>query len=227
MMPSHKPGFERVAPVYRILEKLTHGSLQDAARTAHLLALCKQLENHPSAPRILLLGEGPGTFLSRLLSSLPKARVTVVEISPRMLKLARSRLSEQAASRVEWVCGDALKWEPAAPDAPFELVATHFFFDLLTPPEQAALIHRTAPWLAPSGWWLYTDYCQPSQLQKGSERLRQALVLGGLYRFFAVTCTFSARQLHSPEPLFLENRFEPIARQQFCRNLIESVLLQH
>ena len=73
--------FELLAPHYRWLEWVLAGNTLQRCRTAWL-------DRVASAPAVLLLGEGNGRFLAECRRRLPQARITCVDASGRMLRLA-------------------------------------------------------------------------------------------------------------------------------------------
>lgn len=190
--PVTRPGFDRVVRVYPLLERLVYGQRLGRGRCVFLgeLSTCRNL---------LLLGEGNGRFLSRLLAANPLATVTVVEISPRMIAAARSRLSAAEAARVRWVQASALDLE--LPPGSFDAVVTHYFFDLFRPHEQARLLQTGLCALAPDGLWQDTEFLGAAGRGKWW-RLRNRLLLLCSYHFLGALCDFPARELFEHSHLF-------------------------
>jgi hypothetical protein len=71
---SREPTFDSVAPFYPLLERLVFGENLAAARDAFSEDL---IQSH----RILLIGEGNGRFLKRILEYKKRGTITVVEKS--------------------------------------------------------------------------------------------------------------------------------------------------
>lgn len=176
--------FDRLAPFYQAMEWVSAGGKLQRCR----LVL---LDEIPAPRRILLAGEGHGSFLPECVRRFPLAEMVVVDSSERMLEIARSK---SQAPRVEFVHADLLEWEPS--DAGFDLIVTNFFLDCFPADSLAVLIGRLGRLAAPQAHWLSADFeLAPSRLA----RLRSRVILGLLYRFFRITCGLDARSLVSPD----------------------------
>ena len=138
-------GFDRLARVYRPLELLAFGRGLERARFALLdrLAACRE---------VLVLGEGDGRCLVRLLQVAPQARVDCVDFSAAMLARAAGRLDATAKARVRFVQLDVLADD--LPEKPYCAVVTMFFLDCFTDAQLALLVPRIAARLRPGGRWL-------------------------------------------------------------------------
>lgn len=189
--PARSPGFERLAPVYPLLERLVYGKRLRSGRLACLPELCNR-------QNLLLLGEGNGRFLRHLLEQNPSARVTVVEISQRMIASARRKLDANQRARVQWHCQSALDATFAADS--FDAVVTHYFFDLFAPAEQTQILHHGLRALRSGGIWQDTEFLPAADTRLTDLRNRALLALS--YRFLALFCDFPARTLHCPSVLF-------------------------
>lgn len=185
-----RPGFDRVATLYPLLENIAYAKRLKPGREHHLSALrdCRH---------VLLLGEGNGRFLARLLERNPQANATVVELSPRMIHCARQALGS-AQSRVRWHAGSAL--DAPLPAHAFDAVVTHYFFDLFPPAQQWQILRNTLPALRTGGLWQDTEFITGGGNALASCRNRAQLTLS--YRFLGLLCDFPARALHCPAPLF-------------------------
>jgi len=118
-------GFDCLARSYRALEFILAGSMMQRARTAHLASLAGPVG------RVLMLGEGPGRLLERVLQDFPSAMVTVVDQSAVMLRQAKQRFASfpEVLDRVEWIQADLRHW--VFPVHRYDLVSTPFFSGLL------------------------------------------------------------------------------------------------
>lgn len=176
--------FDRVAAVYPLLERLSFGDELVRARRAalHLAA---------GAQHILLIGEGNGRFLRECLGCQTEARVTVVDLSARMLASARrASANQRGRSRVEFVQADFLSWN--APPGTFDLIYSHFFLDLFLPPSQRTAIENIGRCAKPEALWVDVDYCCP---RVG----RWARWIDWLqYRFDHTFCSVEADRHHDP-----------------------------
>src|SRR3954471_14199239 len=128
-------GFDLLAPHYRWMERVLAGSQLQKCRTRYVSAIA-------DAKRILLLGEGPGRFLSEVVRSCPNAEITVLDSSAGMLAQARTVKNQH----VTFLHADVFDYEFQSDR--FDAVVTHFFLDCFRPEQLEVLIPRTAQSLA-------------------------------------------------------------------------------
>ena len=144
------PNFNPLAELYRWLEYFTFGPCLQLARTAFLARFT-------NSRRALVLGDG----------------VPAPPISPKC-RLRRTYSPSAALSRVRIHLADVRNWEPpgnhellgaqaasAAPQAPYDLVVTHFFLDCLTTAEVQSLAARLRPVVSPSALWVVSEFAIP------------------------------------------------------------------
>lgn len=192
-----RPNFDRLAPAYQTLERLTFGGLLHWCRTAHLgeLRACR---------RALVLGDGDGRFLADLLRANPHIEVDSVDISPGMIALARERVARVpgGAARARFRVAD-VRTDPL-PAAGYDLVVTNFFLDCFPPGELESVVGRAASACAPGALWVDGDFRVPAS---GWLRPVAKLLLAGMYAFFRLTTHLSTRTLTDPAPALTEMEF--------------------
>ena len=88
---------DRIARWYRWIEYAGFGRALEQRREAFL-------KDVSDARRILALGDGDGRALAALLEAAPHACVDYIDVSARMLELARARAGSE---RVNYRCEDA------------------------------------------------------------------------------------------------------------------------
>lgn len=120
---------DRIARWYRWLEYAAFGGALRRRREAFLFEL-----GHPQ--RVLVLGDGDGRFLQLFTALYPEASVDAVDVSARMIDLAKDRV---ASDRVIFHLADALEF-PFEGD--YDLAVAHFFFDCFKTEELHALLNR-------------------------------------------------------------------------------------
>jgi SAM-dependent methyltransferase len=177
LLSAEPSNFDRIARPYRWLEYLTLGRALERCRFHYLPSLLQQ-------KRALILGDGDGRFLARLLAQNPQLEADAVDTSAAMLELLDRRCkaaSPDTATRLQIRHANALTFSPAQ-EKKYDLVVTHFFLDCLTQPDLEALITRIAPTLAPGAFWLISDFRIPS----GSVRLPAKIVVRTLYLAFRI-----------------------------------------
>jgi len=178
--------FDRVAWIYRGLERVVFGNALQESRIAHL--------DVTGDPSVLILGDGDGRFLEALLKKAPGAKVEVVEASATMIQLARRRVMEGAE-----VVFHHLEVAEFIPCKQYDLVASHFFLDCFEPREIEQIAAMVTTCLGDGACWLISDFQLP---RTGVlRRTRARLLLWVMYRFFRVTTGIEARDLIDPEPI--------------------------
>jgi ubiquinone/menaquinone biosynthesis C-methylase UbiE len=164
--------FDPVAGPYRWLEYLSFGPWLTRCRTAQIA----QLANLRHA---LVLGDGDGRFLARLLAAHPHMTADVVDSSEAMLRLLDQRISQSGAQgRVCLHHADVLEWQP---HGEYDLVVSHFFLDCFFPEQVEQLLDHILPQLAPEAQWVISEFAIPSgKLTAPAGRM----VVSLLYRAF-------------------------------------------
>lgn len=149
---------DSLARWYRWLEYAAFGGALRRRREAFLFEL-----GNPQ--KVLVLGDGDGRFLQVFCALYPEAQVDAVDISERMIELARRRVGD----RVTFHCMDARELSGGE----YDLAVAHFFFDCFEPEELTALLAkvRAKNWLVSE--FRNTRWSWPA--------------LRGLYLFFRVT----------------------------------------
>lgn len=206
--------FDRLARIYHALEWLAFG--RDLGRARFCL-----LDRLAGCRSILVLGEGDGRVLARLVSVASAARIHCFDASPAMLARARARLAPADAARVTFTCGDARTagFPPGAHDA----VVTLFFLDCFAAAEVAALVSRIHAALRPGACWLFADFALPP---RGFRRWRARIWLAGLYAFFRWETGLQARALPPSEASIRAAGFSLEAEEERQLGLLRTVLFR-
>ena len=151
---------DKIARWYRWLEYAAFGGALRRRREAFLFEL-----GNPQ--KVLVLGDGDGRFLQLFTDLYPKARVDAVEVSARMIDLARVRV---ASNRVTFHLADAREFPL---EEKYDLAVAHFFFDCFDEEELKALTSRIR-----ANSWLVSEF----------RRTRWSWpIVRGLYFFFRLT----------------------------------------
>jgi ubiquinone/menaquinone biosynthesis C-methylase UbiE len=212
------PRFDRVARPYRILEYLSFGPMLERCRFHHLQSLATR-----HFTRALVLGDGDGRFLARLLATCPDISAEAVDASPAMLRLLQARAARQGTEhRLTTLCADARSFTPSGCD--YDLVATHFFLDCLTEPETEALVQKLLPRLAPGARWVVSEFQVPS-----GSRLRAGLgraLIAGLYAAFRPLTGLRTRRIPPWRLLLARSGFTCEASQSFLGGVLTTEIWQ-
>jgi ubiquinone/menaquinone biosynthesis C-methylase UbiE len=144
-----------------------------------------------SCRRVLVYGDGDGRFLVELVRRVPQIRVVAIDASEEMVGRAARRLPSNAG--VQLVKADALVYDAAAlPEAPFDLIVSHFFLDCFDEEELAELVMRVNAASSEGAVWVVSDFAIP---QRPVARQAGWLVVGALYLVFGLLTGLKTRRL--------------------------------
>ncbi|HTW44581.1 MAG TPA: class I SAM-dependent methyltransferase [Acidobacteriaceae bacterium] len=218
MPPTSQPAkpranFDRIARPYRWLEYLSFGPMLERCRFCRIPQL-------KSARRALVLGDGDGRFLARLLTANPSLHADVVDQSPAMLRLLESRTaSVHTSERIRIHHADALTF---APSGVYDLIVTHFFLDCFTTSEVQSLAQNIRPHLAPGAIWLVSEFAIPS----GFAALPARTIVSALYAAFHLITGLRTRALPNHSTALVRTGFTLLDRRTFLFGLLISELWQ-
>lgn len=165
-----------IARWYRWLEYAGFGRALERRREAFL-------KDAADARRVLVLGDGDGRALAALLRVNARATVDYVDLSARMLELARARAG---GDRVVYHHADALTMPLGhAEDGPgeYDLIVTHFFLDCFDARDQARLLERVSRAAGPQARWVVSEFRKPG------------ILVAALYFFFRIATGLRTREL--------------------------------
>ena len=177
--------FDRIASLYRWLEYATFGPFLARCRGA-------QLHQIEGAQRALLLGDGDGRFLARLLASNPGLTADVIDSSRSMLNVLEQRIGrmgEQARQRIRLHHVDALC---STVTGSYDLVVSHFFLDCLFPEQIEQLLDRLLPHAGRRARWIISEF---SVLRQPPASHLSAWIVALLYRSFGMLTGLPVRVL--------------------------------
>jgi ubiquinone/menaquinone biosynthesis C-methylase UbiE len=200
-----------IARWYRWIEYAAFGGALMRRRLAFLSEVA-------DARRALVVGEGDGRFLVKLVEQNRNAAIEYLDLSPRMLELARRRVGE---APVVYHQGDA-RTVPV-PDATFDLIVTHFFLDCFDDTGAAEVVSRLASAATPNARWLISEFRQPTH---GLPGMWASLWLAAMYRFFGITTGLRTRKLTNHRPLLEAQGFRLVREETAWVGLLGSELWQ-
>ncbi|MEQ1884386.1 MAG: class I SAM-dependent methyltransferase [Bryobacteraceae bacterium] len=193
-----------IARFYRWMEFAAFGKALMRRRLAYLPEL-------RAARQILVLGDGDGRALQALLTAAPLATIDSIDLSARMLELARAMAGDE---RVRHHRGDARSM--AFPCSGYDAIVTHFFLDCLSESETAALTARLRDAAGPNALWVISEFQQDTWWRSMAVRF--------LYAFFSLTTGLRIRRIPDYRSALRQNGFAPVARQTAWRGLLCSEL---
>ncbi len=198
----------RFAPYYRAVEYCAFGRALERCRFAFLHRVT-------AAKKILILGEGDGRVLSRLLALAPQAQIDVIEISPEMIALARRRTGY--SDRIRFLCRDARTAE--LPTDCYDVVLTLFFLDCFPEHEARRLIRQIAGALRPEAVWLISEFAIPN---RGWRKWHARIWIGAMYLFFRAAAGLTVRDLPPIGKLLAEAGMYAVERETARAGLMTS-----
>jgi ubiquinone/menaquinone biosynthesis C-methylase UbiE len=196
-----------IARLYRWLEYAAFGRALERRRRAYL-------PHFANAQRILVLGDGDGRALKALLRAAPLAAIDAIDVSPKMLALARSRAGDK---RVTYFLADARS--VALPEAEYDAIVTHFFLDCFTEAETVELVSKICVAAKPEALWVISEF-QPDSLWSQA-------VVRGLYLFFAAATGLHVNRISDYRSYLTTNGFERVNLQTAAAGLLVSELWQY
>ncbi len=209
------PDFNPVARAYRWAEYCTFGHALERCRFHFLASLAAR-----QSTNALVLGDGDGRFLGRLLAQNRTLQADAVDCSSAMLALLSQRCSD-ASVRVTPHLADARTFTP--PRADYDLIATHFFLDCLTGPELDAFIPRIASHTRPGALWIVSEFHVP---ERGPLRMPAAALVRLLYVAFRALTGLRPTRLPNHAAALATSGFRRISHQPSLGGLLVSELWQ-
>lgn len=152
MNPSVKYVFDAAASDYDRQRKQLIPCFDDFYGIAVSLVECK----NPS-PRILDLGAGTGLFSSFVLHKYPDTRLTLIDLSDKMLEGARIRFN--LVESVQYITADYTSYEDAEP---YDAVISSLSIHHLRHEDKQRLFHTIHRLLRPGGIFVNADQVQGS-----------------------------------------------------------------
>lgn len=204
-----------IAAIYRHLEYARFGRKLEACRFALLPRL-------KGVRKALILGEGDGRFAARLAAHYPSIAADVFDTSRKMIRIAERRLRDAGvpvSSPIIFHQGDATT--AVFPQNDYDLVATHFFFDVFSAAELSRLIDRVKQSLHPGGVWLVSEFDVPPS---GLRRVLARFWIQVMYLFFRCATGLRNRRLPDWRKQLTGAGFRPQIRQSLANGFLVSEL---
>lgn len=210
--PAPQPNFDRVAFIYRWVEYLALGPLLQRVRMQHLPKLTTQKS-------ALVLGDGDGRFLARLLASNVHIQALAIDSSARMLSLLQKRCAF-AADRLRTQQASALV---ISPPSKTDLIVTHFLLDCFSQKEVDTLARRVASSCSPGTLWLVSDFDVP---RKEPMKSFARVYIRMLYFAFGILTGLKVHRLPDPRKALSETGFTRVVGHSWLGGILYSELWQ-
>jgi cyclopropane fatty-acyl-phospholipid synthase-like methyltransferase len=203
--------FDPVARLYRWLEYLSFGPCLAHCRRA-------QLAHLTGARHALLLGDGDGRFLLRLLAVNPGLHADVIDSSRSMLKILKHRVRQSGGEKIRLHLADALQWEPASN---YDLIVSHFFLDCFFPHQLEQLFDRVLPHAQPGAQWVVSEFAVPRNPRTA---FFARGIIAALYRAFGLFTGLQVRSLPDYAGPMLRRGLVLSHERRFLAGLLRSEL---
>lgn len=194
-------GFNRLAPFYTLLTRLAFGKTLQRAQEHFLSSI------HPG-DHVLILGGGSGELLKSLLKQQPRITVDYIDISSKMIQLARKKTHN--APNVNFIIGT----EQHLPDRTYSVVITNFYLDLFPDDTLDHVIKKIKTHLRPGGQWLAADFVE----EKGWHKV----MVSCMYLFFKTIARIEASRLPDWQSTLKKAGMQEISSKKFYRGFIKS-----
>ena len=203
--------FDRIARPYRWLEYCSFGPMLERCRFHRVPQLT-------AARQALVLGDGDGRFLARLLRDNPYLKAHAVDQSFAMQSLLLARVAAAGATdRVTTQQADARTFQP---QGAYDLVTTHFFLDCFTEEELQVILVKIRPHMSQDAIWVVSEFSIPAGLAGYPAKL----IVTMLYAAFRFTTGLKVRSLPKYADVFTERGLVLYERKTFLAGLLVSDL---
>jgi ubiquinone/menaquinone biosynthesis C-methylase UbiE len=196
--------------MYRWLEYLSFGPYLARCRNA-------QLQYLTGARHALLLGDGDGRFLERLLVVNSGLQADVVDSSRSMLTILERRVRNYG-KQIRLHLADGLEWEPSGS---YDLIVSHFFLDCFFPYQLEQLFDRVSTHAQPGAQWVVSEFAVPRNPVAAFFALG---IIASLYRIFGLLTGLPVRALPDYAGSMLRLGFVLTRERSFLAGLLRSEL---
>ncbi len=179
-----KSKFDIIAKYYNILEILAFG--RNLLNTRLYL-----LSKNKSQYKILIIGEGTGSFLKYLVNCYPKSSITIIDSSNKMNKIIEKFNQTSKDENITIFKQDYLKYISAFK---YDLIYTNFFLDCFKSSDVLKIVTKIKLMLNESGEWNDVEFTK-SQKSNFLNHSYNKLILNILYKFFRFICKIEASSI--------------------------------
>ncbi len=141
----HAYSYDSIAFAYDALASIYSLGRIARSKRAHLRHI-------QAGHRVLYVGVGRGK--EAVAAAEIGARVTVVDLSPRMLA-AVERAADEASVEIETICADVFLYRPPEP---CDVLCVHYFLNLFSPSDASQMLDHLLDWIRPGGLISLADF---------------------------------------------------------------------
>jgi tRNA (cmo5U34)-methyltransferase len=197
-------GFDSIAKYYDRLARIVFGKSLVIAQT-HFL------DRIPPASNVLVIGGGTGWWLKEFLQSNPYCRISYVEESEEMLKLAREVTGGD--SRISFRLGNE---DSITERSEFDAIILFCFVDIFSEPDLKNVVEKIKVSAKPNALWLVTDFIESKKWH--------SIILFIMYRFFKLTTGLKNQRLPDWNQVLLQTGLVQLECRLFFGDFIKSTL---
>lgn len=204
---------DRIAGCYRWIEYLAFGRALERRRREYL-------DEVERARSILILGDGDGRFTAELVGRNQAGIIDSIELSPRMLALAKQRIGGEPsrAARLHFWHADA---RTMTLPRDYDLIVSHFFLDCFTAQDLDSLIGRISVAARPQARWILSEFRLPDS---GVWRFAGAALIKVMYWFFRIATGLKTKQVPDYRAVFALHGFRCLRHHSVLGGLLASEL---
>jgi len=205
--------FDHIAKYYRLFEYTAFGHGLERRRTRFITQMA-------DSRRALVIGDGDGRFTAALALRNPSVQIDSIDRSSQMLRLAHRRLvKEQIVNRgrIRLIEGD-IRSVPL-PAGEYDLIATHFFLDVLNDQDVRLLMERIVLAASRPCRWAVSEFDIP---QHGWRHIHAAAWVKTMYFFFRCVAGLETARLPRWRAVFRDHGFVCMNSEPARAGLIRS-----
>ncbi len=202
-----RAGFNFLAPFYDFFSFLFFGNSILNSQT-FLLQELKKCKN------VLVLGGGSGKLLMELIKRDVAEQCCYVDISNKMIALAKKRLEKEFSKKIKsvnFICGSVNDIDEKQK---FDLIITPYILDCITQENLSPILQQLKSHLLPNGKWLFIDFNIPKNSNAKPFSFARVRIM---YFGFNIICGLGIKQLPDFEKEFLKLNFLAEHENYFLR----------
>lgn len=201
--------YGNVARVYALCEYLAFGRTLQCTRESYLDEIEDDLKG--GGKRVLILGGGDGRFLEALLKRTVDAEIDFIEISQRMIDVAKKRLVRSGVddAQVSWLKLPFQQWQGEG----YDLVTAHFYMDNFEGVDADKELEKVVRSLKAGGHLIVSDF-DPGVAcwARWMVRLMQS--------FFKLTCGVRSKDFTLPHAVLMKLGLQELEGRKRLRGFI-------
>jgi tRNA (cmo5U34)-methyltransferase len=205
-----RSGFNLFAPFYDFFSFLFfgHSILNSQTYLLPQIGKCKSA---------LVFGGGTGKLLIELMKQNVAGHYCYVDISDKMISIARKRIEKQFPKKinsVQFICGSS---NDIPANEMFDLIITPYILDCFTDENLPVVMQQLQMHFATDGKWLFADFNIP---EKPVRRSFSFVKIRVMYFAFNIICGLGVKRLPDFEKEFTLLNFRKITERYFLHGLM-------